>query len=72
MSSTFAFQVNLFIAASKQYNLRSKFAFDRELTKSYSVMIECDDKAKPVSEQSSAQLTVQVEDLNDNAPQFTR
>ncbi|CAL8093526.1 unnamed protein product [Calicophoron daubneyi] len=44
-------------------------SFDRELTPSYSVLLQCSDKGSP-SLTSHKMITVNVLDVNDNAPEF--
>ena len=54
-------------------NLMMKKALDREKTSSYHLTIVATDMAMPVSERRSVEktITIQVSDINDNAPRFT-
>ncbi|TPP65532.1 putative cadherin [Fasciola gigantica] len=48
---------------------RSEISFDRETSALYTVMFECIDKGSP-SLTASRPITIHIEDINDNAPQF--
>lgn len=57
--------------ANKGYSVVLQGAVDRETTPSYDLTVMCMDGGNPPLN-TSVQITVQIEDANDNAPEFTQ
>ncbi|XP_077957361.1 protocadherin gamma-A2 isoform X34 [Gasterosteus aculeatus] len=53
------------------YSLVTEVALDREVASQYNITVTCSDKGVP-SLSSSVTLTLQISDVNDNAPVFER
>ncbi|XP_068181899.1 protocadherin gamma-A11-like isoform X5 [Antennarius striatus] len=53
------------------YSLVTETALDREVTSQYNITVSCSDEGVP-SLSSSVTLTLQISDVNDNAPVFER
>ena len=53
------------------YSLASEVALDRETASQYNITVSCSDEGVP-SLSSSVTLTLQISDVNDNAPVFER